>query len=224
MPVKPYNIKTFSEYVQNNDNVLAVEGLIKTYPVKNLREALGLKIKQLGIKKIQEYTTFTGIPIGLVLTVPLQSHIDEIKKIIDVRGYYISLQRGETIQIEPKYPVRISTDSLPEYAYHITPKVKEKKIKQKGLSPRDSETFFKHTGSRIYLFITKEVDDIQELKEMLAASRNLNPDQLMTLKVILNEPFYYIDTNLQEGIISDESFGIFTMQNISPTFLTATDL
>lgn len=224
MSVKPYNIRTFSEYIQNNDNLLTTEGLIKTYPVKNLREALGIRAKQLGIKKNQEYTTFTGVPIGIVLTVPLQSHIDEIKKIVDTYGYYISLQRGETVQIEPKYPIRIPTNILPEYAYHITPKAKEKKIKQKGLSPRESETFFKHTGSRIYLFITKEENDIQELKKILAASRDLDPDQLMTFKVNLNEPFYYIDTNLQEGIISDESFGIFTMQNILPTFLTATDL
>jgi hypothetical protein len=219
-----FNFKTFFEYIKSNDQKIINEGLIKTYPVDTLRKALGTKINELGIKKIQVYSTFTGIPIGLALTVPVLEHFDKIKEILNVYGYYIGLQRGENIQVEPKYPFRVTRDQLPKKAYHVSRRARDKKIMLKGLSPRDSETLFNHPGGRIYLLVTKEIDDIINLKEMLAASKNIEQDELVVFEVDLNEPFYYFDSNLQEGTISDNSFGIFTMQNISPGFLTKTDI
>ena len=219
-----FNFRTFAEHVSNSDQIVVGEGLIKTYPVANLKKALGKKIKNLGIKKIQEYQTFTGIPIGLVLTVPVQTHINEIKKILDVYGYYIGIQRGESIQVKPKYPFRVNKEDLPQYAYHIASRLRIKKIFQQGLVPRDSETLFSHPGSRIYLFVSKTENDIVSLKHMLADAKNTDPNRLTVLRIDLVEPFYYIDTNFQEGTLSDDSFGIFTVQNILPSHITKIDI
>jgi hypothetical protein len=59
---------------------------------------------------------------------------------------------------------------------------------------------------------------------MLADAKNTDPNRLTALRIDLVEPFYYIDTNFQEGTLSDDSFGIFTVQNILPSHITKIDI
>jgi hypothetical protein len=214
-----WNFKTFSEYVNVQDLKVLKEGLIKTYPVSSLKKSLLSKKSELDIQKIQETLTFNNLPIGLSVFIGNSIFLSEIKKILDLFGYYIGLQRGSIIQVEPKYPFRIDKKNLPEFAYHITLKSRLNKILFKGLSPRNSETFFKHPSNRIYLLIAEKDSEILNLKTLLAYNKNLDSKELSVLKVHLGEPFYYIDTNLQIGTLSESCFGIFTTENISANFI-----
>ena len=115
----------------------------------------------------------------------------------------------------------IFKNDLPKKAFHITRNKHLESILKNGLTPKDSKTFFKHPGNRIYLFVAKSLQDVLVLKELLhktflARERNVG---LSVLEIDLWSEVYYLDPNLEPKDISNNSFGIFTLRNISPELI-----
>ena len=89
------------------------------------------------------------------------------------------------------------------------------------MTPKDSKTFFKHPGNRIYLFVTKSLQDVLVLKELLRKTFSAREQNvgLSVLEIDLWSEVYYLDPNLEPKDVSNNSFGIFTLRNISPELI-----
>ena len=214
--------QSFINYFNREEQLVLQEGLFKTYPAEAFEHALKTNFKDY-IKELFVDKNFLGFKTKFELHLRNSSKLKEIEKFADTYGYHFGAFQNNppTIQIEPKYPFRVFKKDLPEKAFHITRNEHLPSILENGLTPKDSKTFFKHPGNRIYLFVTKNLQDVLALKELLrqtfsARERNLG---LSVLAVDLWAEVYYLDPNLEPKDVSNNSFGIFTLRNVPPELI-----
>lgn len=214
--------QSFADYFNEESKLVLQEGLIKTYPADAFEYALKTKFKDC-IKELFADKNFLGFKTKIELHLKDTSELKQIEEFADTYGYHFGAFKDNPpmVQIEPKYPFQVFKDNLPAKAYHITRNEHLHSILKNGLTPKNSKTFFKHPGNRIYLFVTKSLQDVLVLKELLrktfsAREKNVG---LSVLEIDLWSEIYYLDPNLEPKDVSNNSFGIFTLRNISPKLI-----
>lgn len=216
------NHQSFVDYFNNEFKLVLQEGLTTTYPASAFEHALKTNFKE-HIKDLFVDKNFLGFKTKFELHLNNTSKLKDIKKFADTYGYHFGAFKDNPpmVQIEPKYPYKLFKNDLPEKAYHITRNEHLQTILNKGLTPKESKTFFKHPGNRIYLFVTKNLQDVLKLKELLRktfSAREQNAG-LSVLEIDLWSEVYYLDPNLEPKDISNNSLGIFTLRNIPPQLI-----
>ena len=214
--------QSFIDYFNREDQLVLQEGLIKTFPAEVFEHALKKNFRS-NIKHLYVDKNFLGFKTKFELHLNDTSKLKEIEALSDTYGYHFGAFQNDPpmVQIEPKYPFEIHKNELPEKAYHITRNEHLEAILKNGLTPKNSKTFFKHPGNRIYLFVTKSLQDVLALKQLLkntfsARERNVG---LSVLEVDLWAEVYYFDPNLEPKDVSNNSFGIFTLRNVPPQLI-----
>ena len=215
-------LQSFINYFNREDQLVLEEGLIKTFPAEAFEYALKTNFKE-HIKELFVDKNFLGFKTKFELHLKNTSKLSEIEDFANTYGYHFGAfqDKPPMVQIEPKYPFKVFKSDLPKKAYHITRNEHLQTILKNGLTPKDSKTFFNHPGNRIYLFVTKSLQDVLTLKELLrqtfsARERNVG---LSVLEVDLWAEVYYLDPNLEPKDISSNSFGIFTLRNVPPELI-----
>ena len=226
------NIQSFAEYVDDQERIFLREGLEKSFPLDMLKSRLW---KSLG-KRVYMQPDATGFSLNVriegTLTVEERR---KLQQVMDLCGYHVGRLEAWGVRLEPKHPILMSREELPELAYHATPDYNVDRIQRIGLMPRDSRTTFKHPGNRIYLFVAEDPRDAVALK--LSIKKNIEKQlesagreiplgglHMKVFKVRLTEPLYCMDPNVRKGNFSATSFSIFTFKNISPNYIEVTDL
>lgn len=214
--------QSFIDYFNREDQLVLEEGLIKTYPAEAFEHALKTKFKDC-IKQLFVDKNFLGLKTKFELHLTDTSKLKEMESFADTYGYHFGAFKDNPpmIQIEPKFPFKVFKNDLPKKAFHITRNEHLESILKHGLTPKDSKTFFKHPGNRIYLFVTKSVQDVLVLKELLRKTFSAREQNvgLSVLEIDLWSEVYYLDPNLEPKDVSNNSFGIFTLRNISPELI-----
>jgi hypothetical protein len=222
----------FGKYTWYVENVIN-EGLITSYPFSSL--IIHLRKKYLPIityiradpfSKDIKSKNLAGISMFINKSEYNESTMEKIKKDVDVYGYIVAFvepynDKEISIFIEPKYPSIIDKSMLRnKHFYHITHKDYLDKIKRIGLTPRDSQTNFNHSGNRIYLMasINRTISD--KFKSKIASSKGWKEDEMITLQISpeLNAQ-YYIDPNFNNDY-TDKIIAVFTLKNIPPSRIT----
>ena len=207
-------------------NEILNEGLIASWDTNKLKEKIVNKLR----KKVEGAADtdigdfFHRTKYGRVFTIELiVRHLTEedkqvIENLSDTFGYYVSKYTGlekeelktiTKVQIEPRYPVKINKllDQMNvEYFFHITPKKHLKKIQERGLITKDSQTTFYHPSTRIYYFVTKRPEMIEKFKQMLSENKGLKPEDMAVLKIKYDSSVeYFVDdtaTNVPVNVIA----------------------
>ena len=208
------------------------EGLIVSHDVKKLKSKLyrtfGTKIINSYldfdlVKKFQKSPNKYGTPVTLELQ--FDSITDNIKieidDILEFFGYYIAKQFGDDdknpiLQIEPKYGVEfIPRDWNTKFLYHLTATKNINKIFEIGLLPKNTKTTFNHTGTRTYMFYTKNINYITALSNILKRDK-LEPNiTLLKIKVEPWDKFYLDDTTTIANSLPYEINGIISIYTTS---------
>lgn len=212
------------------------EGLITTYSFSSLITHLNKKYKNIithiqsdPFSEVIKSDKVSGISFYIKSNSFDDNLLTQIKKDVDVYGYFIAFYEKYNddeigIFIEPKYPVLVDRKYLKNKKfYHITHKNFLEKIEKIGLTPRDSQTNFYHTGNRIYLMGSLNSNFINSFKQTLGKRKNWNPDDIITLEITpdINTDFY-IDPNFDNKEVSKNT-AIFTLKNIPPNRITILD-
>jgi hypothetical protein len=196
------------------------EGLLQSYPPFTLKAYLHKLFPDV-VEKIQIQTDDVfPVETNLILTLKDSCERDmrndeEFLRAIQLYGYHIGgLQHNTAIQLEPLHPLRLSRDTLPQYAYHTTRQSVLEKIMKIGLTPRHTQTDFEHPGDRIYLYIPPN-DSVKEVKKLHNMFRYVKDEPVTTLRIQLTSEYYYLDPNFSEAVMPN-SFAVFTRKNIKP--------
>lgn len=223
---------TFDGFVEFS---LIKEGLITSYNVEKLQ----LKIKDIFKNRVifgEDKPLFDWHSYSFVINVFQFSKDDEkeVKKLLDLFGYYITKIENYTFKqrpiaaltIEPKYPIIINNilkERNVTKLYHITDETNLAKIQNQGLAPRGSETTFEHPKDRIYLIYTENPECLKAFANVLKNDK-LIKFRYTDLKMVLFEtPFndnyqYYLDDSVVTG--NKNTYGCFILKNIPPRQLT----
>ena len=216
------NHQSFIDYFNREKELILQEGLITTYPASAFEHALNTNFRDY-IKELFVDKNFLGFKTKFELHLNNTSKLKDIEKFADTYGYHFGAFKDNPpmVQIEPKYPCKVFKDDLPEKAYHITRNEHLQTILDNGLTSKESKTFFKHPGNRIYLFVTKNLQDVLKLKELLRKTFSAREQNvgLSVLQIDLWSEVYYLDPNLEPKDISNNSLGIFTLRNIPPQLI-----
>lgn len=222
--------------IKNQKKSLLNEGLIISYDKDSLISSIFQKYKNY-IKLIENTPLFpnlvkknkfgcTAFQIGIAFS-PDFSNQKELKKILETYGYFITKITKEIINkevcdfyvIEPKYPTLFSVPDNVEL-YHITPIKNLKRIKKIGLTSKESQTTFKHTGNRIYLLSSASIFYCETFKKELSKDKNIPMDMMKILKIdksILNKLNLFIDESFTH--LDGKLYGCFTLTNIPPHYI-----
>ena len=233
------------------EKVLVEEGLGVSYGSGYLKKALLKKFKG-QILEIEDIPLFQsnldykfGKPntLTVLFAAPFEE-LDILKTIASAHGYTIvqssKISGAQMHQLEPKYPILLEKSVLKDCRlFHVTTLKKKDKILKNGLHPKDSQTTFEHSGSRVYLFFTKQPEIvIRGLKKSLAQNKfekiQSDPkaseeDKKEPPKMVCLE----IDKSLLDlhNVYLDESFDYkpnyfyagFVMSGIHPKFIKEVD-
>jgi hypothetical protein len=120
-----------------------------------------------------------------------------------------------TLIFEPKFGTDISSDNLPNIAYHVTDRQYLDKIRKIGLVPKHKDKITYHPD-RIYLFIDEK--NVSGLLDNI----HFDIDNPVLLKIDISEfkkhNKFYVDPNLSDG-------GVYVLGNIPPRLIISeTDL
>lgn len=247
----PEELDNFGHFGIESWHHMVNEGLIHTYPKKSLIKFLnnfGLTVEPFEYSAADDYqheiTKTIDATVSKDLIKNIEKYSKELGESLFLYGYSIAniIEDIENnlwkIIIEPKFPSEISTKNLNVPFYHITYKQYLSKIYKIGLTPRDSRTIFSHPGGRIYLIQTKDINNLNSLKFVLANSRYEN-----TKKKYPNYPKKQLEEIKSENMVvlkididglklfEDPMFpsrkgtfnACFTTQNIHPSKIEKTE-
>ncbi len=172
-------MESFSEYYQNRpanffsvtNEYLLREGLIKSVPVEKFVEVLRKHEQYSGDNSRTFINDRNSVTIRFDGVRPegddkvAKEFVASLYDQIAVLGwlpssYWWSRFSGEfMITFEKLQPTELTPEQIQEAPfYHITNSQYVEKILKNGIGPRESQTHFKHTGDRIYLLQTRNVD------------------------------------------------------------------
>ena len=212
-----------------NQRDILTEGLITSYPFSSVLAMLHTKYGN-SITHIQadpltpsiKNDKVAGISLYIKNTIFNQKLLNDIKKDIDVYGYFVAFYEKYNIMetgifIEPKFPFIVDKKYLKNKRFfHITNANILNKIKKIGLTPRESQTNFEHPGNRIYLMASKNTDLINDFKMTLCKRKKWDINNIVTLEINPKNLEFYIDPNFNNDNIKSD-IAVFTFQNI-PTY------
>lgn len=151
-------------------------------------------------------------------------------KILDLHGYFIvkeernfDFQNKKTYlcQLEPKFPIEISISNPAVKFLHITRKDCLKRIFKIGLTPKESQTTFKHPGNRIYLFATKNPElFVNSLKTKLAEDKRIELSSMVALEIdseFVRNNYLFIDESFEH---KPNCAAVFVLKNIPSSEIT----
>lgn len=210
------------------------EGLIKSWDVNHLKTDLMRTLKD-DILRIGDSPMFPdlgskdGIPANVMVLFKPNFDIKKIDPILNRSGYFIAKEPSTVdykghklirLRLEPKFSIPIEIP-IGIRVFHITTKDKAKKILNKGLLAKDTNTNFNHPGDRIYLFITNEPRYYLTLViNMLASSKNKTYEDMSVIEIDKNyKGKYYYDESSQQNS-SGAYYAVFTFDAIHPKFLS----
>ena len=233
------------------EKALIEEGLGVSYGSDYLKKALNKKFQD-NILEIEDVPLFQskldykfGKPntLTVLFTDPFEE-LDNLKAIVSAHGYTIvqssKISGAQMHQLEPKYPILLDKSALEDCRlFHVTTLKKKDKILKNVLHPKDSQTTFEHSGSRVYLFFTKQPEIvINGLKKSLAQNKfeKIKSD-LKASEEDKKEPPKMICLEIDKSLLDlhnvylDESFDYkpnyfyagFVMSGIHPKFLKQVD-
>lgn len=209
------------------------EGLITSFPQEKVVEF----IEQLSTG--DDYEIFKNYDKSLIkiIITPINNSIGDIIDLLNGKlkmyGYKIGRKFNPnhfgqySILIEPIHSIEVDPSTIPQL-YHLTHQKHLNKIKELGLSPRESTTLFTHPGGRIYLFSINDEENIEVLKKELTSktiTKNDNypshlqaiPTNMVTLKIKQPYTFKLFEDPMFGGWQNFK--GYFTTDNISSNLL-----
>lgn len=203
------------------------EGLITTYPIKKTVEYVK-KYFKLEDKQINIIKNYNDIECIQIIIPNINNNVNMVVRSLRMCGYFLAYPKLENLvenewvvlQFEPKHQKDITNKLKKEESilYHITPLYNYKSIKHIGLSPKTKNTLFDYPD-RVY-FIRGSAGIKKTLMIGWALFNNNqskgNDGNYIVLKIELkdlpkNISFYY-DSNFE--------YGVYTPDNIHPSFLT----
>ena len=204
------------------ENLILVEGLIKTHPIQKSIEIIKHKFPHLIVKMEKEgEITIKGDMSNLKQYIPLFTNLgyfisayinDEVDengiKIDATYNVYDSDVTG--IILEPKYDVLISP--IPKILYHASPLKFKDKILKNGLSPRSGNKQSIHLD-RIYL--------TDNLKMAIGFGGKLEEIPIEEMKINIGYCVYEIKGTGIQNLYSDINWrneGFYTDHNIAPEY------
>ena len=237
--LETYNMDTVR---LNGAQYIIKEGLIKTYPIKEvvgcLARVLNLSQNANEILNIINGKIDKNGYIGMahgnndteaikVIVEDNENNILTVDKYMNKWGWFIG-HKGDVgrgyclLQYEKKFDIEV-TDFAKErgFLYHIAPLKVYPKIKAMGLVPKDStwqqNLKFKHNG-RIYLFIEKLSEEgFDYLCNDFTKNKTNGDDSFVLLKInvgkMTNNPKFYADPRMPNAV--------YTYDNISPDAIEA---
>lgn len=221
----------------NGSQYIVKEGLIRTYPIKNVVDCLArvLNLSQNNndilniIKGKIDKDGYIGIARGRnnteavkVIVEDIDINISLVDKYMNKWGWFIGY-KGDVgygyclLQYEKKFDTDVTDFVMKKgFLYHIAPLEAYAKIKSIGLVPKDSTwqryLKFRHKG-RIYLF-TEELseDEFERVCADFIKNKINSNDGFVLLKVdankMTNSPKFYADPRMGNAV--------YTLDNISP--------
>lgn len=204
------DISMFNEFEKHtkNNNLILLEGLIKTHPIDKSISIINRRFNNLKVEKEEDNEIY------------IEGEIDELKNYLPLfnnLGYFISLITldGEewtkvynddtkpiAIILEPKYDLKI--EPIPNILYHTSPIKFKDKISKIGFIPKTGNKLSKHPD-RIYLTDNFDIAmyfglNIKKEENVGFCIYEINGKKLNNL---------YSDINLKDD-------GYYTLENISP--------
>jgi hypothetical protein len=200
----------------NEEQRILNEGLILSYSENKFIDNISKKLDVSPHFFKKEYGAVIAILDFKIETVDIQSELnltgyDLVKIETDLN---FSKRTARFIHsFQPKYPSKI--EIIPQYLYHITPAKNTDKILKIGLTPRNTQTSFKHSTSRIYLLASSNIDkDANKIARYVLHNRLVNREYTVFKISAAKDMSYYKDPALVIGDISTTCFGIFVLRNI----------
>ena len=136
------------------------------------------------------------------------------------RDYNFDGKKTYFCQLEPKFPIEVHISNPAVKFLHVTKKNRLDKIFQIGLTPKESQTTFKHPGNRIYLFASKHPElYIESLKSKLGLDKGIESSSLITLEVDSNfvrNNYLFIDESFEHKA---DCVAVFVLKNIPSSYI-----
>jgi hypothetical protein len=207
----------FDEYIsyiikedEDNKSLVLLEGLITSYPIDLVKQAIGKKSWSEYMKQITPHI----LNINLKTWKFSEESKKELEQICNLYGYFISRIDLDSVmphvEIEAKYPQKLCDNDLPNTLLHVAPTKYIDNIKKIGLTPKNTKRVkFNHPGNRIYLCTNYE--DLSRLAKALSRGRPADEQAQTTLAVSVSD----LDTH--EFFVDPQyDYGVFTLKNIPP--------
>lgn len=218
------------------DAMFLNEGLIRSHGPEGLIRNLKKKKYYLG----DSSPKIDPITKTFIIKVFLNPDYDDLSlnSLLDAYGYFVSrsqiYKNGTELVLEPKFPIKIEIEDLPEYFYHVTPKIYIDKIKKIGLVPKKSSRIeFKSPQNRTYLISVSSANIkgvLTTLAKELQFDHEENSENIESIKKYRSNSYEdYIFLRIKsENLVSHSLyydpqfssangiFSIFTLRNIHP--------
>lgn len=230
---------------EENKRLLLQEGLVTSYPYPILQRQLQKHPSVRVVKKTDDQLGITHSFEVSITTKVSEEEKKEIRNTINLCGYFVSCENKYNINpgagileylVEPKFPVLVTNAKMPEYGYHVSPKIFSERIQTIGLVPRPSKRpQFQFEGNRIYVLLSDDPKYDTSILAHALHSNSLRNDRSgnyqkrtlgssdydifkVNLRSLTFHDFYY-DPRLPYKSLSSSSAGIFTLKNIKPQYI-----
>lgn len=230
---------------EENKRLLLQEGLVTSYPYPILQRQLQKHSSVRDVRKIDDEFGITHSFEVHIITRISEEEKKAIRNTINLCGYFVSCENKYNIGpgaeileylVEPKFPVLLTNAKMPEYGYHVSPKIFSERIQTIGLTPKASKRpQFQYDGNRIYVLLSEEPEYDTSILIRALHSNSLRNDksgkyQKRTLGASDYEIFkvnmrsltfhdFYYDPRLPYKSLSSSSAGVFTLKNIKPQYI-----
>lgn len=219
---------------------LILEGLIKTYPIKNVISILNKKeIIQNNKINVSPLWKLSGNKRQYQIMLSFNIGIDtslfkEIIHLMDVCGWYFvlincnskiikTIPNNLNVQFyaifEPKFDLEVDEGDMPNYCYHIAPTRVIAKIKNNGLKPYNKGKVGNHP-ERLYLF-TEYNENWKEIVDNFVEFNGVKEPYSyvqVSMKNLKNLKFYYDqNSNNYEAVFTLEPIPNFAIKIIDNT-------
>lgn len=232
---------TMDKILLEGNFVIIKEGLIRTYPLKNVCQSIsglfGLSMdKTLRDKILKGETYYNGylcVVQGLnneqqILTIvpDRDENRDKIAKYFNKYGYFASTEETDYPWRKIWWEKKFGVDSTEEvrrygYLYHLCSSKVYPKIQKQGLTPRRSqwgENF--QNPERIYFFLKRLTHiEFEKWAKNFKKEKNLSTDSFLLLKIDVNKlpssMKFYADSRMPRAV--------YSLEGVPPQAITVID-
>lgn len=171
----------------------------------------------------QNYETAFGKQGSLSIVFKEGYDKEKFQQILNVFGYFVAKSNKENhVQLEPKFTMEVKNLTKNMRFFHITLKSKLKKILEKGLLQKDSQTTYQHPAERIYFIATNVAEKgVKAIGEMLAKNKQKKLEDFCAVEILFsledNERKFFIDESFNH--FENLLYSMFTTQSIEKKLL-----
>lgn len=222
---KPSYDNPIQLYFESNKSEL-YEGLISSYPYETVKKYI-IKYLNLDPDFIKDSKDEYGYPEMIILSPAEPDVVKKIKDVLDVCGYYNSMAipiNREYLDLHflPKYRKEneIDVKSIYPVLYHVTKTKRVDKILKQGLVPKSKNDAFNYPD-RIHLMIGPRNPMI--VKSFGWSLYSKSKDKSDSKYTILEIDTSKLPDNIKFYGDPDYAKGLYTLDNIPPECITATE-